>query len=52
MVLQSAHMLSTFGDHVFLSPALSPHEMEIEKKILKKRWELISNGTKKEDLKI
>jgi len=35
-----------------LSPALSPTEIETEKKILKKRWELISNGANKKDIRI
>jgi len=52
MVLQSSSALSTFEDRIFLSPVLSPADMELEKKILKKRRELINDGANKKELKI
>lgn len=50
--LRKAHFLKTFKSPVFLSKSLSSDELALEKRVLKKRWELISNGTPKEDLKI
>jgi len=52
MVLQSAKNLSTFEEKIFISPALSPVEMEKEKKMLKKRWELINSGVDRKNIKI
>jgi len=52
LVLQNANSLSTFEHTVFLSPALSPEEIKIEKQILKKRYDLIQSGVAKKDLKI
>jgi len=52
MVLQSAKSLSSFKDKIFLSPALSPAELEVEKKILRKRWQLLNEGVEKKNIKI
>jgi len=52
VVLQNANSLSTFEETVFVSPALSPEEIKIEKQILKKRYDLIQSGVAKKDLKI
>jgi len=51
-ILSKATLLSTFGENIFISPALSPSEINIEKKILKKRWQLISDGTDRKQIKI
>jgi len=52
MVLQSAKSLSSFQDKIFLSPALSPADLEVEKKILRKRWQLLNDGVDKKNIKI
>ena len=52
MVLQSANSLATFNQRVFLSPALSDSDRLLERKILKKRWELINSGNERKDVKI
>jgi len=52
MVLQSSKLLSNFQAKVFISPALNTQEMEIEKALLKKRYELISSGVNREQIKI
>ena len=52
MVLQAANTLSSFEKHVFATPALSHAEVVLEKKLLKKRWELISSGEQRKDIKI
>jgi len=52
MVLQNANLLSTFKDKISLAPALSPADFQIEKKLLHRRWQLIQNGAKKENIKI
>jgi len=52
MILQSSRLLSNFESQVFVSPALSVKDMQIEKSLLKKRYELISSGVAREDIKI
>jgi len=51
-ILSKTTLLSNFGPKIFISPALSPSEINIEKRILKKRWELISKGVERKNIKI
>jgi len=52
IVLQSAFTLSSYDVEVYISPALTVTEMEIEKKLLKKRRELIDSGIERKTIKI
>ena len=52
MILQSAKLLSSFSDKIYISPALCPSDMQIERNILKKRWQLLQNGHERKDIKV
>jgi len=52
IVIQSASSLSNYSSEIFITPALSPQDMEKEKQILKKRWELIQSGTDRKQIRI
>lgn len=51
-VMQSAFKLKGYEFPIFISPALDLNGQKKEKRILKKRYELIRAGVKKEQLKI
>jgi len=51
-ILQNASLLKDYSAAIFISPALSANDRLLEKKLLKKRWEMINNGIDKKDLKI
>ena len=45
-------MLKTFAHRIYISPGLSPSEIELENKLLKKRRSLITEGVEKKRLKL
>jgi len=51
-ILQNAFLLKDYSPSTFISPALSQADRILEKKILKKRFELINSGVDKKELKI
>jgi len=51
-ILSKVSLLSTYEHKLFVSPALSPSEINKEKMILKKRYELIKEGVDRRDIKI
>ena len=51
-LLAAAPMLKTHPQKIFISADLSPENREIEKKLLKKRWEMITAGADRSDMKI
>ena len=46
------YKLRDYGGNVFIYKSLSPDEIELEKKLLKRRYELIQSGIDKSALKI
>jgi len=51
-ILSKANLLSNYKEKIFISPALTPSEINTEKLILKRRWELIQDGVERRDIKI
>ena len=52
LVIQSSKLLKNFPDKIFIVPALTPFEMEIERKSLKRRLQLIESGTNRDSIKV
>jgi len=51
-ILSSSYLLKDYEKAVFISPELTAEEKLIERKVLKKRYELIQSGIKRENIKI
>jgi len=51
-ILSKGNLLSNYKNAVFISPALSLTELKTEKQVLKKRWQLIQEGTERKHIKI
>ena len=50
--LTKGYKLRNYDYLVFINKSLSKEEVILEKRVLKKRWELMQNGTPKAELKI
>jgi len=51
-ILQSAPLLKSYCTATYISPALSNADRILERRIMKKRWELIEKGADRKNLKI
>ena len=51
-LFSSVHKLKTYASRIFISPALSQQDRLLEKALLRRRHELISNGTNRRDVKV
>ena len=51
-IIQNSHLLKTYKNKIFISSELTSTEKIVERKLLKKRWELIQSGVARRDLKI
>ena len=51
-IIQNSHLLKTYKNKIFISSELTSTERIVERKLLKKRWELIQSGVARKDLKI
>ena len=52
ILLQSDNKLSDYEYKFFMTAALCDSDIQLERKVLKKRWQLITSGVDRKDIKV